>query len=225
MKKLIFLLLAVLSISLTTNAQTLSKEKKEKYQAKPSTQKKTLKRKTKKLAKSIKKHPLTENINEEDIRSATASTEMVYKEYLPKATATTPTVTHTIPTSGTIIYTAPNVGIGVITIQPYQSGWTTLGTVTPSFSYSIGIGEYSTNTDGSLDIQPYANLGAFVAAGFIPSINSASLQIGGALGVYKYNSIAIGYDIITHKPFVGIGAVISLSTFKKGLGSTILDAF
>jgi hypothetical protein len=222
-KRILILILAVLSISLTTNAQTLSKERKEKYQSKPSTHKKQEKRTNKKVAKSLKKHPLT--INKEDEGTYTASTDMVYKDYLPKPTLSTPAIPTTIPTTGTIIYTAPNVGLGVLTIQPYKSGWSTLGTVSPSFSYSIGIGEYSTNTDGSLDIQPYLNIGAFAAVGYIPTANSASVQIGGALGIYKYTNVAIGYDLVTHKPFVGVGAAISISTFKKGLGSTILDTF
>lgn len=214
------------------SAQTLSKEKKEKYQAKPLTQKKLVKQKkhkaakvAKKVAKQIKAHPLTENsVTKNFLATASLSTSVMFMPVKSEIVTPVTTAPATIPSSGTIIYSCPNVGLGVLTIQPYQSGWTTLGTVSPSFSYSLGIGEYSTNLDGSLDIQPYVNLGAFVAAGYIPSINSASLQLGASLGVYKYNSVSIGYDVITHKPFLAIGGVISLSTFKKGLASTIIYA-
>lgn len=228
MKKLIFLLLAVLSISLTTNAQTLSREHKAKYEAKKSTQKKQIKRANKKVAKSLKKHPIT--INSVDERTYTASTDVVAEwtvndayKVLNRPFVATPTTT--IPASGTIIYTCPNVGLSALTIQPYKAGWETQGAIAPSASYSIGIGEYSTNSDGSLDVQPYLNIGAFAAVGYIPTANSASVQLGGALGIYKYTNVAIGYDLVTRKPFVGVGAAISISTFKKGLGSTILDTF
>jgi hypothetical protein len=215
MKKYLILLIAVCSIW-ELPAQTLSHDRVEKYKSKPHTQKVLKNRQGKKVAKSIKAHPLTSE-------NETASTGSIV--YEPKVSAPSPTVVATIPASGTIIYSVPNIGLSAITIEPYNTGWTTQGSVVPSFSYSIGIGEYSTNLDGSLDVQPYINLGAFAAVGYIPSANSASLQVGGELGIYKYTNLAIGYDLVTHKPFVGVGAAISLSTFKKGLGSTIIDTF
>jgi len=215
MKKYL-ILLSVCAIFATTQAQTLSHDRVEKYRNKTHTQRVLKNRQGKKVAKSIKAHPLTSE-------NETASTGSIV--YEPKVSAPSPTVVATIPASGTIIYSVPNIGLSAITIEPYNTGWTTQGSVVPSFSYSIGIGEYSTNLDGSLDVQPYINLGAFAAVGYIPSANSASLQVGGELGIYKYTNLAIGYDLVTHKPFVGVGAAISLSSFKKGLGSTIIDTF
>ena len=128
--------------------------------------------------------------------------------------------------TGTIVYSTPSFGIGALVIQKSLSGWAATGTITPSFSYSIGCGQYTSNADGSLTIEPYVNLGAFVAAGIIPqSILSGSVQLGGSLGIYKYNSLAIGYDAITKKPFFALGASISLFTFKQGLGSSIIHLY
>jgi len=216
-KRILILLLAVLSISLTTNAQTLSKERKEKYQSKPSTVKKQTKRTNKKVARSLKKHPLTINKEDEGIYTASASGLYV----MP----TTPTVTHTIPPSGTIIFGAPNVGLGVLTIQKSNVGWLTSGTVAPSFSYNFGIGEYLTNPDGSLSIQPYVSFGAFLAVGYVASTNSASVQVGGDVAIYKYTTLCAGYDVVSKKPFIGVGASFSISNFKQGAGSTIFDTF
>ena len=132
----------------------------------------------------------------------------------------------TLPTSGTIIYSTPSFGLGGLAIQKSVNGWEATGTVDPSVSYSIGVGEYNTNSDGSLTIEPYVNAGAFMAAGIIPNASlQGSLQLGGAVGIYKYNSLAIGYDVLTHKPFFALGASVSLFTFKKGLGSSIIHLF
>ena len=131
-----------------------------------------------------------------------------------------------IPASGTIIYSTPLVGIGGLAIQKGLNGWAATGTVNPSLTYSIGCGEYTTNPDGSLSIEPYVNVGAFVAAGVIPqSILAGSFQVDGSLGVYKYNNVAVGYDVLTKKPFIALGAQVSLFTFKRGLGSSIIHLF
>ncbi|MFI4962778.1 MAG: hypothetical protein ACHP6H_02860 [Legionellales bacterium] len=73
-----------------------------------------------------------------------------------------------IPATGHIVYLAPNIGIGGLVIQKSISGWEAAGQIDPSISYSLGIGEYTTNADGSLDIQPYTNFAVFMAGGLIP---------------------------------------------------------
>jgi hypothetical protein len=130
------------------------------------------------------------------------------------------------PASGHILYATPAVGIGALTITKSFDKWQATGTVNPSFAYGIGVGEYTTNPDGSYEIQPYVSCSAFVAAGIIPqSILQGSFQVGGSLGVYKYANVAAGYDAITKQPFIALGANVSLFTFQKGLGSTILKLF
>jgi len=225
-KRILILLLAVISISLTTNAQTLSKERKAKYEAKKSTQKKLVKQKDKKtlkLAKKLRAHPLTDAGT--IIADETASTDMVYKEYLPKASTPAPTTVSTIPSSGFMIFGSPSVGLGVLTVQKSLTGWQSVGTISPSVSYTFAFAEYSTNADLSLNIQPIVAPGAFASIGYIPQLNLPSLQIGGSLGIYKYITAAVGYDVLIKQPFFAIGGTFSISNYHQGSGGTIFHTF
>lgn len=134
----------------------------------------------------------------------------------------------TMPTSGNILFAAPNFGLTPLTIEkPFSGGnWEADGTITPSFSYGFMVGEYTTNADSSLDIQPYIGVSAYIAGGIIPSnVLRGSFQTGVSVDIYKYADVSWGYDWATKKQYIGLGAYFSLPTFKKGLGSKIIKLF
>lgn len=126
---------------------------------------------------------------------------------------------------GTIVLLTPNVSLNFSRFQKQVDGWKFVGTLTPGASYNLVVGEGTEQADGSVSVQPYVSFGIFADGGFVVNNSGqlgGSFNIGGALGIYKFINLCVGYDAIQKVPFIGIGATVSIFTFKSGAGATIL---
>lgn len=127
---------------------------------------------------------------------------------------------------GTICLLTPDVTLNFTRIQKADGDWKFGGSFTPGISYNLVIGQGTKNTDGSVSVEPYFSFGGFADFGTAQSSTGLFVPVvdlGGCIGLYKYISVAGGFDVINKHPYFAIGGKISLFTFSGGSAATILS--
>lgn len=132
----------------------------------------------------------------------------------------------TVGGNGTIVLLTPDINLSFTQVEKQDGEWHFGGSIVPSVSYNLVIGDGKLNQDGSIDVQPYISFGAFAGYGIATNSTGSivsTANAGGTIGIYKYISLIGGVNLLTGQPLFGLGAKISIFTFKSGSGATILS--